>query len=68
MKRKSLLIPLFVVALAIALCISALTGCVGSGSGNDDDKEQTYTVTVTGGTGGGEYEEGEECTVTAELG
>ena len=67
MKRKSLLIPLFVVVLAIALCISALTGCVGSGNG-DDDKEQTYTVTVTGGTGSGEYEEGEECTVTAELG
>ena len=30
-------------------------------------KTETFTVTVSGGTGGGEYASGSECTVTAVI-
>ena len=39
------------------LVITLLAGCA----------KQTYTVTVINGTGGGEYEAGETCTVTATV-
>ena len=44
--------------------VFALTGC---GTKEDSPDTASYTVTVIGGTGGGEYEEGADCTVTATL-
>ena len=63
MKRRIFTIPLFILTLVMSLCF-AFAGCTPNGG----EEKVTYTVTVTGGTGGGEYESGSECTVTAELG
>ena len=41
-----------------------LAGC---GNGDNNENTQKYTVTVINGTGGGEFESGASCTVTATV-
>ena len=54
---QRLLFSLAALILLPALLIGVLAGCA----------EKKFTVTVEGGTGGGKYEEGASCTVTATV-
>ena len=54
---KKIVTSILALLLIPMLVITLLAGCA----------KQTYTVTVINGTGGGEYEAGETCTVTATV-
>lgn len=54
---KKIITSILALLLIPMLVITLLAGCA----------KQTYTVTVINGTGGGEYEAGETCTVTATV-
>lgn len=51
----------------IALCLLTLTVFVLSFAACTRQKSETFTISVNGGTGGGVYESGAECTVTATV-
>ena len=51
----------------IALCLLTLTIFVLSFAACTRQKSETFTISVNGGTGGGVYESGAECTVTATV-
>ena len=55
--RRKFITALLALLLIPVLAVTLLAGCT----------KQTYTVTVVNGTGGGEYEAGENCTVTATV-
>lgn len=54
-------------ALCFALVMALSFVLVGCDNEPETPPATTYTVTVVGGTGGGEYEAGESCTVTATI-
>ena len=69
--KKKMFTRLTALCFALVMALSfVLVGC-----GKDDpaptpppsSEPTTYTVTVVGGTGGGEFEEGENCTLTATV-
>ena len=69
--KKKMFTRLTALCFALVMALSfVLVGC-----GKDDpaptpppsSEAVTYTVTVVGGTGGGEFEEGENCTLTATV-
>ena len=69
--KKKMFTRLTALCFALVMALSfILVGC-----GKDDpaptpppsSEPVTYTVTVVGGTGGGEFEEGENCTLTATV-
>ena len=69
--KKKMFTRLTALCFALVMALSfVLVGC-----GKDDPEPTpspspeptTYTVTVVGGTGGGEFEEGENCTLTATV-
>ena len=56
-----------VFALCFALVMALSFVLVGCDNEPETPPATTYTVTVVGGTGGGTFEAGESCTVTASI-
>ena len=63
--KKKIFRKLLVLAMLPVLVFTVfLTAC---GTKETESETPKYTVTVIGGTGGGEYEENADCTVTASI-
>lgn len=62
MKKTSLIVSVAALSSLCAFSLAMFVGCTV-----EETTAESYTVTVTGGSGGGVYEAGEQCTVEAEL-